>query len=165
MSERYFQPTHEDITAPMWEEIDAIIARFRGTSGAVIPVLRECQNQVGYLPMPLLDYIGQELKIPKSEVFGVASFYSLFSFTPKGRHMIKVCKGTACFVKGVNEVIRRIESEYDVQEGGTDANRRFTLQSVRCLGACGFAPVVVVDEDTHGCVSADQVNNLLDSYE
>ncbi|MDZ7759046.1 MAG: NAD(P)H-dependent oxidoreductase subunit E [Desulfovermiculus sp.] len=165
MSKRYFQPAHEDITDPMWDEIDAIIARYKSTPGAVIPVLRECQNQVGYLPMPLLDYIGQELNIAKSEVFGVASFYSLFSFTPKGRHIIKVCKGTACFVKGVNEVIRRIEDAYKVKEGGTDENRRFTLQSVRCLGACGFAPVVVVDEDTHGCVSADKINNLLDSYD
>jgi NADH-quinone oxidoreductase subunit E len=165
MSEKYFRPAHEDITGPMWDEIDAIIAKFKDTPGAVIPVLRECQNQVGYLPMPLLDYIGQELNVAKSEVFGIASFYSLFSFSPKGRHMIKVCKGTACFVKGVNEVIRRIENEYNVREGGTDENRRFTLQSVRCLGACGFAPVMLVDEDTHGCVSADKVNELLDSYE
>ena len=164
MLQKYFRPEHDDITQAMWEGIDRIIDRYKGSPGAVIPVLRECQDQVGYLPRPLLDYIGEGLNIPKSEVFGVASFYSLFSFEPKGRHRIKVCKGTACFVKGVNEVIRRIEHEYSVPSGGTDEGRRFSLEPVRCLGACGFAPVVVVDNDTHGCVSADRVRDLLDPY-
>lgn len=165
MSHAFFRPKHEDITETMWNEIDRIIAEYKGTPGSVIPTLRECQNQVGYLPAPLLDYIGQELGVPRSEVFGIASFYALFSFTPQGRHSIKVCKGTACFVKGANEVIRRIEKEYEVPEGGTDAQRRFSLGSVRCLGACGLAPVLVVDESTHGCVTADRVRSILDSYE
>lgn len=165
MPHQYFRPEHDDITRAMWEEIDRIIARHKDTPGAVIPVLRESQGQVGYLPMVLLDYIGDGLNVPRSEVFGIASFYALFSFSPKGRHTIKVCKGTACFVKGVNEVIRRIEHEYEVPSGGTDARRRFSLESVRCVGACGFAPVMVVDSDTHGCVTADKVKNLLDEYE
>jgi len=165
MAHVHFRPKHEDISESMWEAIDRIIARYKDSPGAVIPVLRECQDQVGYLPRPLLDYIGYGLNVPRSEVFGIASFYALFSFEPKGRHTIKVCKGTACFVKGVNEVIRRIEHEYKVPEGGTDEERRFSLESVRCLGACGFAPVVVVDKDTHGCVFADRVRDLLDSYE
>jgi len=165
MPQQYFRPEHEDITEAMWQEIDRIFARYKGSPGAVIPVLRECQEQVGYLPMVLLDYIGQELNVPRSEVFGIASFYALFSFEPKGRHTIKVCKGTACFVKGVNEVIKRIEHEYRVPDGGTDQERRFSLDSVRCLGACGFAPVMLVDNDTHGCVSADNVRNLLDGYD
>ena len=165
MPQQHFRPEHEDITKDMWQEIEQIIARYKDSPGAVIPVLRECQEQVGYLPMPLLDYIGLGLNVPRSEVFGIASFYALFSFAPKGRHTIKVCKGTACFVKGVNEVIRRIEHEYKVPEGGIDQERRFSLESVRCVGACGFAPVMLVDNDTHGCVSADKVRNLLDGYE
>ncbi len=165
MSQQHFRPEHEDITEDMWQDIDRIIARNKDSPGAVIPVLRECQEQVGYLPMLLLDHIGLGLNLPRSEVFGIASFYGLFSFAPKGRHTIKICKGTACFVKGVNEVIRRIEQEYKVPEGGTDQERRFSLESVRCLGACGFAPVMLVDNDTHGCVSADRINNLLDGYE
>ena len=165
MPKPFFRPEHEDITEAMWEAIDTIINKYKGTPGAVIPVLRECQEEVGYLPGPLMDYIGIGLGVPRSEVFGIASFYSLFSLQPKGRHTIKVCKGTACFVKGVGEVIRRIEQEYQVPEGGTDSERRFTLESVRCLGACGFAPVMLVDEDTHGCVTSDTVRNLLDSYE
>jgi NADH:ubiquinone oxidoreductase subunit E len=165
MPDRHFRPEHEDITEDMWQALDQIIDRYKASSGAVIPVLRECQEQVGYLPKPLMDYIGQGLNVPRSEVFGIASFYALFSFEPKGRHTIKVCKGTACFVKGVNEVIRRIEHEYDVPEGGTDEERRFSLESVRCLGACGFAPVMVVDQDTHGCVSADRIKNVLDPYD
>jgi NADH:ubiquinone oxidoreductase subunit E len=165
MPDRCFRPKQEDITEDMWEAIDHIIDGYKDSPGAVIPVLRECQELVGYLPKPLMDYIGHGLNVPRSEVFGIASFYALFSFEPRGRHSIKVCKGTACFVKRVNEVIKRIEHEYDVPEGGTDEERRFSLESVRCLGACGFAPVMVVNQDTHACVSADRIKNVLDSYE
>jgi len=165
MSQTFFRPEHEDVSVDMWEKIDAVIAEFKGTPGAVIPTLRECQNIIGYLPAPLLDYIGQELGVPRSEVFGIASFYSLFSFTHQGRHSIKVCKGTACFVKGASELIRRIEDEYKVPEGGTDDQRRFSLGSVRCLGACGLAPVMVVDDSTHGCVTKGKIHSILESYE
>lgn len=161
----YFQPEHEDISQEMWVQIQSTIQAYRSVSGSVIPVLRECQAIVGYLPIPLLDYIGQELNLPKSDVFGVASFYSLFSLKPKGRHMVKVCKGTACFVKGIKEVINRIQHEYDLDEGETTPDRRYSLEAVRCLGACGLAPVMVVDQDTHGYVTPDKVRDILDRYE
>lgn len=156
---------HPDITEEMWQEIDQVIARYRGVPGSVIAALRECQNVVGYLPVELIDAISAGLNLPKSDVYGVASFYALFSFTPKGRHTIRICLGTACYVKGVKEVMARITNSYSLEEGGTTEDRRFSLEGVRCLGACGLAPVMVVGEDTHGDISSDKIIDILDQYE
>ncbi|UCG08493.1 MAG: NAD(P)H-dependent oxidoreductase subunit E [Desulfobacterales bacterium] len=158
-------PHHSDITGDMWKKIDEIIAANKDIPGAVITVLRECQDVVGYLPIELIDYISYGLNLSRSEVFGIASFYALFSLEPKGRHLIKVCMGTACYVKGIKEVINRINNEYQVKEGGTTEDRRFSLEAVRCLGACGLAPVVVVDQDTYGGVKADRVIETIEKYE
>jgi len=156
---------HEDITEEMWQKIDREIEAHQGLSGAVITVLRKCQDIVGYLPVALMDYIADGLGLPASDVYGVASFYALFSMTPKGRHTIKMCMGTACYVKGIKEAMGRICNTYRVTEGGTTEDRRFSLEAVRCLGACGLAPVMVVDQDTHGAVSADKVIEILERYE
>ena len=158
-------PHHADISDEMWLQIDAVIQKNRTVSGAVITVLRECQDIAGYLPVVLLDYISQGLNLPASSVYGVASFYSLFSMVPKGRHTIKMCLGTACYVKGIKEAMSRIENEFQIEEGGTTEDRRFSLEAVRCLGACGLAPVMVVGQDTHGDVSSDKVLDLLKKYE
>jgi NADH-quinone oxidoreductase subunit E len=158
-------PEHSEITDEMWSMIEKIIGDNKEIPGSIIGVLRECQDIVGWLPVELIDYISDGLNLSRSEVFGIASFYSLFSLTPKGRHQIKACMGTACYVKGIKEVISRIGNEYQLEEGGTTEDRRFTLQAVRCLGACGLAPVVVVDEDTYGSVKADKIIEMLDKYE
>ena len=158
-------PQHPDIQDDMWTQIDGIITANRKIPGSVIGVLRECQDVVGYLPVELIDYISYGLNLSRSEVFGVASFYSLFSFEPKGRHLIKVCMGTACYVKGIKEAVSRIENKYSLKEGGVTEDRRFSLEAVRCLGACGLAPVVVVDQDTYGGVKADKVIETLEKYE
>ena len=157
-------PQHSDIHDDMWTKIDEIISANRNIPGSVIGVLRECQDVVGYLPVELIDYISYGLNLSGSEVFGVASFYSLFSFEPKGRHLIKVCMGTACYVKGIKEAISRIENKYGLKEGGVTEDRRFSLEAVRCLGACGLAPVVVVDQDTYGGVKADKVIETIEKY-
>ncbi|MCP4745332.1 MAG: NAD(P)H-dependent oxidoreductase subunit E [Desulfobacteraceae bacterium] len=157
-------PDHPDITADMWSPIDESIHKNRPVPGSIITVLRQCQDVVGYLPVELLDYISEGMNLPSSDVYGVASFYSLFSMEPKGRHTIKLCLGTACYVKGIKEVMSRVENQYQVKEGGTSEDRRFTLQGVRCLGACGLAPVMVVNQDTHGDVSSDKIINLLEEY-
>lgn len=159
------RPEHPDITDEMWDTIDGIIDRNKTVPGSIIGVLRECQDVVGWLPVELIDHISDGLNLSRSEVFGVASFYSLFSLTPKGRHQIKVCMGTACYVKGIKEVISRIGNEYHLKEGHTTEDRRFSLEAVRCLGACGLAPVVVVDQDTYGAVKADKVIEMLAKYE
>jgi len=160
-----FRPEHPDIETAMWDRIDAIIAENRTIAGSVIAVLRRCQEVVGYLPVELMEYIAAGMNLSRSDVFGVASFYALFSFEPKGRHTVRVCTGTACYVKGIKEVIARISNEFDVEEGGTSPDRRFSLEGVRCLGACGLAPVMVVGSDTHGAVSSDKVIKILNRYE
>ena len=159
------QPAHPDITKEMWSKIDTVIADLKDKPGSIITVLRECQEIVGYLPVELMDYVSAGMNLPSSEVFGVASFYSLFSMQPKGRHLIRLCMGTACYVKGIKESLVRIKNRYKLQEGGTSEDRRFSLEAVRCLGACGLAPVMVVDTDTHGAISSDTVLDLLDQYE
>jgi NADH:ubiquinone oxidoreductase subunit E len=158
-------PDIPDITEAMWQKIDQIIDANKSIAGSVIGVLRECQNVVGYLPVELIDYISYGLNLSRSEVFGVASFYALFSFVPKGRHTVKVCMGTACYVKGIKEVLNRIENHYQVTQGATSADRRFSLEAVRCLGACGLAPVMVVDQDTYGAIRADRVIDTLEQYD
>lgn len=159
------RPEHSEITDEMWSMIDKIIGDNRDTPGSIIGVLRECQDVVGWLPIELIDYISDGLNLSRSEVFGVASFYSLFSLTPKGRHHIKACLGTACYVKGIKEVMSRIGNEYQLEEGCTTEDRRFTLEAVRCLGACGLAPVLVVNQDTYGDVKADKIIDMLEKYE
>jgi NADH:ubiquinone oxidoreductase subunit E len=158
------RPNHPDITEDMWERIDTVISSYKGVAGSIIAVLRECQSVVGYLPVELMDYIGCGLTLPSSEIYGVASFYALFSMQPKGRHTIRLCMGTACYVKGIKEVLSRVQNQYQLKEGGTTADRRFSLEAVRCLGACGLAPVMVVGQDTHGDVSSDKVIDILDNY-
>jgi NADH:ubiquinone oxidoreductase subunit E len=158
-------PEHPDIGDEMWTRIDEIIQTNRPVAGSIITTLRECQDVVGYLPVELLDYISAGLNLPPSDVYGVASFYALFSMQPKGRHTIKLCLGTACYVKGIKEVMNRIENQYKVKEGGTTEDRRFSLAGVRCLGACGLAPVMVIGSDTHGDVSSDKIIDILENYE
>ncbi len=158
------QIEHSDITDEMVGQIDECISSHRQTPGAVIPVLRQCQDIVGYLPVELIDYISIGLNLPKSDVLGVATFYSLFSLTPKGRHTIRVCLGTACYVKGAKEVMGRIRQIYNIEPGDTTEDRRFSMEAVRCLGACGLAPVIVVDQDTHGGMTPDAVADILEQY-
>ncbi|MFO7785218.1 MAG: NAD(P)H-dependent oxidoreductase subunit E [Thermodesulfobacteriota bacterium] len=154
-----------DLTPDLMSRVDEIIDRFKGVPGCLIPVLEDCQEVVGYLPLELQDYIGRRLNIPGSTVYGVVTFYSFFSMFPKGRHTIKVCMGTACYVRGIAEVLNRLQSGFQLEVGGTTEDRRFSLEAVRCVGACGLAPVVVVDEDTHGAVTPDRILNILERYE
>ena len=160
-----FRPEHPEITPAMWDQIDDIIADHSAIAGSIIAVLRQCQDVVGYLPVELMEYVATGMNLSRSDVFGVASFYALFSFEPKGRHMVKVCTGTACYVKGIKEVISRISNEFDLGEGETSPDRRFSLEGVRCLGACGLAPVMVVGSDTHGAVTSDKVIDILKDYD
>jgi NADH-quinone oxidoreductase subunit E len=145
--------------------VDEVMERYSNKAGALIPVLTQCQKIVGYVPVELQEYIAKGLNIPGSTVYGVVTFYSFFSMVPKGRHTIKVCMGTACYVRGIGEVLNRICSEFKMDVGGTTKDRRFSLEAVRCLGACGLAPVIVVDDDTHGDVSADKIMDILSRYE
>ena len=156
---------NEDLTPEVMYRVDEVIERYSNKAGALIPVLTQCQKIVGYVPVELQDYIAKGLNIPGSTVYGVVTFYSFFSMVPKGRHIIKVCMGTACYVRGIGEVLNRICSEFQMDVGETTEDRRFSLEAVRCLGACGLAPVIVVNDDTHGDVSADKIMDILGRYE
>lgn len=156
---------NEDLTPEVVNRVDEVIERYSNKAGALIPVLTQCQKIVGYVPVELQDYIAKGLNIPGSTVYGVVTFYSFFSMVPKGRHTIKVCMGTACYVRGIGEVLNRICSEFQMDVGETTEDQRFSLEAVRCLGACGLAPVIVVNDDTHGDVSADKIMDILGRYE
>jgi NADH:ubiquinone oxidoreductase subunit E len=154
-----------DLTPEVMVKVDEIIDAHKGQQGCLIPVLEECQGVTGYLPVELQDYIGKALNIPGSTIYGVVTFYSFFSMVPRGRHIIKVCLGTACYVRGTKNIIKVLGDKLDLQVGQTTEDRRFSLEAVRCLGACGLAPVMVVDEDTHGGMTLDRVEKILDHYE
>jgi len=156
---------NEDLSPEVMNRVDEVIERYSNKAGALIPVLTQCQKIVGYVPVELQEYTAKKLNIPGSTVYGVVTFYSFFSMVPKGRHIIKVCMGTACYVRGIGEVLNRICSEFQMDVGGTTVDRRFSLEAVRCLGACGLAPVIVVNDDTHGDVSADKIMDILGRYE
>ena len=162
--QRYFRPENKDIREDMWQEVDGIVRVYRNKSGGITQVLREAQDVVGYLPVELIDYVAAGMNIPKSEAFGIASFYSLFSLKPKGRHIIRICTGTACYIKGVREILNRLEQVYELKDGETDSQGRFSLESVRCLGACGLAPVMVVDGMTYGSITPERVMNILEEH-
>jgi len=154
----------KEITEEMWKEIDSVIQRYKGKPGALIPVLEECQNACGYLPMGVQERISKGLNIPGSNIYGVVTFYSFFTMVPKGRHTIKVCLGTACYVRGGKANLESIQDEFGVEVRGTTGDLRFSLDSVRCIGACGMAPAMVVDDDTYAQVSKQNIMKMLDGY-
>ncbi len=154
-----------EITEEMWKEVDGIIQKYQGKKGALIPVLEECQNVCGYLPVKVQERIAEDLNIPGSTVYGVVTFYSFFTMVPKGRHTIRVCLGTACYVRGGKSNLDYLQDELGVEVGGTTGDLRFSLNSVRCLGACGMAPAMVVDDDTYAQVSRKDIMEILRKYE
>jgi NADH:ubiquinone oxidoreductase subunit E len=145
-------------------KIDQVINKYRKKRGCLIPILQEAQEIVGYLPPSVLRYVAKRLHLSVSEVHGVVSFYSFFSMKPKGKHNIKVCLGTACYVKGSEEIINKYKTSLGLEMGGITEDRLYSLESVRCLGACGLAPVVVIDKDTHGSVTPVSALELLKQY-
>jgi NADH:ubiquinone oxidoreductase subunit E len=165
---RYPQKLEEinaDLTPEVIAQIDEIIERLKDIPGSLITVLAEAQGITGYLPVELQEHVAAGMNIPGSTVYGVVTFYSFFSMVPKGRHIIKLCLGTACYVRGIQEVANRLENELNIKVGETTEDRRFTLEAVRCLGACGLAPAMVVDEDTHGGVSPESALKIVNGYE
>jgi len=146
------------------DKLDAIIAKHKGKPGCLIPVLEEAQVVLEYLPESIQKYISVQLNIPLSQIYGVVTFYSFFTMKPRGRNVVRVCLGTACYVRGGKAIAESIEKLFGLKEGETSADRRFTYESVRCLGACGLGPVVVVNDDVHGRVKPAKVKELLDQY-
>jgi NADH-quinone oxidoreductase subunit E len=139
------------------ERFEALLARYAGEHGALIPVLQAAQDIFGYLPPPVLSRIAKATGQKESEVYGVASFYAQFRFEPIGEHLIKACHGTACHVAGAERTTEALSTALGVGDGGTTADGRFTLQKVACLGCCSLAPVIMVDDKAYGRLTPDSV--------
>ncbi|HAG09403.1 MAG TPA: NAD(P)H-dependent oxidoreductase subunit E [Desulfotomaculum sp.] len=145
--------------------MDEIISKYKGKPGGLIPVLEEVQVALEYLPISVQKRIAEGLDLPLSRVYGVVTFYSFFTMTPRGKHLIRVCLGTACYVRGGKAIAEKIEKEYGVKKGETTADRMFTYETVRCVGACGLGPMVLVDDNVHGRVKQTKVKELLNQYD
>jgi len=155
----------ETITKEEWEKIDEVIAKHKGRYGALIPVLKETQDVCGYLPKKVQHRIAEGLHLPSSQVYGVVSFYAFFTTVPRGKHVIRVCMGTACYVKGSKELLEKLEKKLDLKVGGITKDRKFSLEAVRCLGCCSLAPAMVIDEETYALVVPSEAIRIVSSYE
>ena len=147
------------------KKLDEIVAKYKDTRGALIPVLHEAQEVYGYLPLEVQRVIAEKLNIPLAEVYGVVSFYTQFSIYPKGQYQINVCMGTACYVKGANEVLDKFRTRLSIDVGECTEDGKFSLEACRCIGACGLAPVVTINDEVYGKLTADDVDGILDDYE
>jgi NADH:ubiquinone oxidoreductase subunit E len=150
--------------AEMLSRLDAILDGYSNTAGALIPVLQTAQKMFGYLPDAVLRRISVKLNKPFSEVAGVVSFYSFFSTVPRGKYMVRVCLGTACYVRGSKEVLEAIRKELGIDVGQTTEDRVFSLDIGRCFGACGLAPVIMVNDVVHQRVKPVKVGEILSTY-
>ncbi len=142
------------------ERLDQVLERYQGSPGGLIPVLQQAQSIFGYLPEIALKRVAKGLGKPYSEVAGVVSFYSFFSTVPRGKHIIRVCLGTACYVRGGLQVLDAVREKLGIDVGETTEDRMFSLEVARCFGACGLAPAVSIDEDVHRRVRASQVGQI-----
>ncbi len=154
----------KEFTSDQVKKLNEIINKFKGKPGGLIPVLEEAQVALEYLPLSVQKKIAYELNLPVSRVYGVVTFYSFFTMTPRGKHTVRVCLGTACYVRGGKAIAETLKKEFGIKEGETTADRMFTFETVRCLGACGLGPVVVVDDDVHGRIKPGKVKEILSQY-
>ena len=147
-----------------YQLLKGFIENNRGKRGFLIPVLHKAQEIFGYLPAQVRAFVADEMDIPESTVMGVVTFYSFFRMNPVGRHTITVCMGTACYVRGAKKIMEALEKTLGIKAGETTGDRRFSLGIQRCLGACGLAPVIMVDHDVHGRMTPKKLEQVLDSY-
>jgi NADH-quinone oxidoreductase subunit E len=147
------------------KKVEGIIKSYGGDKSLLISILQDIQAEFNYLPREVLEKVSEVLEVPMSQVFGVASFYKAFSLTPRGRHLINVCLGTACHVRGGARLVDRIERELVVKAGETTGDQRFTLETVNCVGACALGPIMVVDDKAYGRVRPDGVGKILQKYQ
>jgi len=147
-------------------ELDKIIEEeFDKDKENLIMMLQAIQRRYSYLPRPSLAYLSEKIGVPLSQIYGIATFYATFSLEPRGRNLVTVCLGTACHVRGAKRVHESIQEQLHIRDGQTTEDRRFTLESVRCIGCCSLGPVVKVNEDVHARLSADNMAKILGGYE
>jgi len=154
------EPTEQELLA----RLDEVLEDYKHVPGALVPVLQVAQGMFGYLPEEALKRISLALDKPYSEVAGVVSFYSFFTTVPRGKHLVRVCLGTACYVRGGKEVLQSLRSALNIEVGETTSDRMFSLDVGRCFGACGLAPVIMVDDDVHQSVKPAKIAKILERY-
>ncbi|UMZ75297.1 NADH-quinone oxidoreductase subunit NuoE [Natranaerofaba carboxydovora] len=146
-------------------ELDKLLADFKGEKGVLIPAIQKVQDYYGYLPERGLKKVAETFDMPLSKVFGVATFYAQFHLSPRGRWIVRVCQGTACHVRGADKIMDRLISELGIGPGETTEDLRFTIEPVACIGCCGLAPVCMVNDNTHGRLTPDNIPEILEMYE
>ncbi|HRX41361.1 MAG TPA: NAD(P)H-dependent oxidoreductase subunit E [Clostridia bacterium] len=144
-----------------FSELDEFIEKVGASEGNLIEILHKAQELFGYLPKEVQLYVSRKLRISAAKVNGVVTFYSYFTEIPKGKHVISVCMGTACFVRGASDILTALEKKLGIKSGQTTKDGKFTIDSLRCVGACGLAPVVIADGRVHGRVEVDDLDNIL----
>ena len=162
----YITPEKDKINISVkdMEIMNRIIKEYKDTEGPLVPILQKANDTYNYLPEPVLRYTAEKLNMPLSVVCRIATFYNAFSLEPRGKHIITVCLGTACHVKGAGKVVAALESELGIKSGESTKDMLYTLETVRCFGCCGLAPVLKVGEDIHGLMSKTKVRELLGMY-
>jgi NADH-quinone oxidoreductase subunit E/NADP-reducing hydrogenase subunit HndA len=146
------------------EQITEIVNRYKGEGTPLMMILSDIQKEYGYIPIEVQELVSEKTGIPVAEIYGVVSFYSYFSLTPKGKYVIGVCLGTACYVKGSQAVIDKFSELLNIKPGETTEDGLFTLDALRCIGACGIAPAVSINGKVYSKVSVNQVQGIIDSY-
>jgi len=146
------------------ENIGQVLQKYQHDKSLLVDILQDIQAESGYLPKEVLEETSKGLGVPLSRVYGVATFFKAFSLKPRGRHLINVCMGTACHVRGAGKVVERIEQELGIKAGETTKDLKFTLETVNCVGACALGPMVVIGEDYHGEMTPDAVSSVLKNY-
>lgn len=158
------EPTNENLPKEKFDELEKFIDGLETTKGALIEILHKAQHIFGYLPRDVQLYVARELGIPGAEVFGVVSFYSYFTTKPRGKHTISVCMGTACFVRGADKIVAGFKEKLGIESNEITEDGLFTLKDVRCIGACGLAPVVTVGEKVYGRVKEEDIDEIINTY-
>jgi len=146
------------------KKLQEIIESHKNMKGALIPVLHEVQNVYGYLPLAVQSKIAEGLNVPLAEVYGVVTFYTQFSLYPKGKYKIQICMGTACYVKGAGEILSELENVLGIKTGKSTEDGKFSLEACRCIGACGLAPVIMINEDVYGRLVPDDIKGIIKKY-
>ena len=143
------------------EQLDNILSQYSIESGNLIPILQEAQEELGYLPSEVMQRIAKFLRLPESAVYGVSTFYAQFKLTPTGKRIVKVCRGTACHVRGGARILNEVEKQLGIKPGETTDDLEYSLESIACFGSCALAPVVVVDKTVYGRVTPTKVEQIL----
>jgi len=149
------------LEAEIKDQLNEILSHYRGEEGDLIPILQQAQERFGYLPREAMQRIARFLRLPESAIYGVATFYAQFKLTPTGRRMVRVCQGTACHVRGGARILREVEKRLGIKPGETTENMEYTLESIACFGSCALAPVMVIDKNVYGRMTAPKVGQIL----